>query len=448
LARLIYSTLLRLALPLWLARLWWRGRREPGYRQHLAQRLGLGPVQPSGALWVHAVSLGETRAAAPLVAALRARLPGVPLLLTHGTATGRQAGAALLQPGDRQAWLPIDTPGAVRRFLERQRPALGVLMETEVWPNLQAHAARVGVPMVLANARLSARSAAKGRRLQPLMRPALAAMRSVLAQTEADAQRLRALGAGDVRVMGNLKFDLIPREDLLAQGQRWRQALGRPVVLAAVTREGEEQALLQAWRARRSGVPRAAGGTGETSGTGALEVPPLLVIVPRHPQRFDDVAALVTAAGLRVARRSVWAAAPIDEPSAAALACDVWLGDTLGEMALYYALADAALLGGSFAPLGGQNLIEALACGCPIVVGPHTFNFAEATEGALAACAAERVLDLPAAVALVQQWFDPAQVSAHAQRKAAGRNFAAAHRGAAQRMAAAVVEVWKACTQG
>jgi 3-deoxy-D-manno-octulosonic-acid transferase len=225
-------------------------------------------------------------------------------------------------------------------------------------------------------------------------------------------------------------------------------ALGRPVVLAAVTREGEEQALLQAWRARRSGVPRAAGGTGETSGTGALEVPPLLVIVPRHPQRFDDVAALVTAAGLRVARRSVWAAAPIDEPSAAALACDVWLGDTLGEMALYYALADAALLGGSFAPLGGQNLIEALACGCPIVVGPHTFNFAEATEGALAAGAAERVLDLPAAVALVQQWFDPEQVSAHAQRKAAGRNFAAAHRGAAQRMAAAVVEVWKGCTQG
>ena len=209
--RLLYSSVLRLALPLWLARLWWRGAREPGYRQHLRERLGWGALQTPGALWVHAVSLGETRAAAPLIEALRERLPGVPLLLTHGTATGRAAGADLLQPGDRQAWLPFDTPGAVRRFLQHQRPALGVLMETEVWPNLQSQAAQAGVPMVLANARLSERSAAKGRRLAPLMRPTLASMRCVLAQSEADAHRLSALGAGDVRVMGNLKFDLVPR---------------------------------------------------------------------------------------------------------------------------------------------------------------------------------------------------------------------------------------------
>lgn len=429
--RLLYSTLLRLALPLWLARLWWRGAREPGYRQHFAERLGFGMRQTPGALWVHAVSLGETLAAAPLIAALRERLPGVPLLLTHGTATGREAGRALLQPGDRQAWLPIDTPGAVRRFLDRQRPAVGVLMETEVWPELQAQAARAGVPMVLANARLSERSLAKGRRLAPLMRPALAAMHCVLAQTEADAQRLRALGAADVRVMGNLKFDLVPREDLLAQGQQWREALGRQVVLAAVTREGEEQALLQAGAAVSWAGDR-----------------PLLLIVPRHPQRFDEVAELVTAGGLSLWRRSAMAAAPLGDGASIgplpvqALAADAWLGDSLGEMALYYGLADAALLGGSFEPLGGQNLIEALACGCPMAVGPHTFNFADATEGAIAAGAAQRVGDLPEAVACLQQWLTPEQRQALAHRAAAGQAFAAAHRGAAQRMAQAVAEVW------
>ncbi len=447
-ARLIYSTLLRLALPLWLARLWWRGRREPGYRQHLGQRLGLGPAQPPGALWVHAVSLGETRAAAPLVAALREQLPGVPLLLTHGTATGWEAGAALLQPGDRQAWLPLDTPGAARRFFDCQRPALGLLMETEVWPNLQAQAEKAGVPMVLANARLSERSAAKGRRLQRLMRPALAAMRCVLAQTEADAQRLRAMGARDVRVMGNLKFDLMPREDLLAQGQRWRQALARPVVLAAVTREGEEQALLQAWCAQYGNAGRATGpaADGGDAPGGAHRVqarPPLLVIVPRHPQRFDEVAGLVTAAGLKLARRSAWGALAPDVPPSDAQAFDVWLGDTLGEMSLYYGLADAALLGGSFEPLGGQNLIEALACGCPMVVGPHTFNFAEAAEGAIAAGAAQRVPDLPGALTCLQQWLSPDQAQAHQARSTAGCQFATAHRGAAQRMADSVVRVWK-----
>jgi 3-deoxy-D-manno-octulosonic-acid transferase len=452
LVRLLYSSILRLALPLWLARLWWRGAREPGYRQHLGERLGWGAPQTPGALWVHAVSLGETRAAAPLIAALRERLPGVPLLLTHGTATGREAGAALLRPGDRQAWLPIDTPGAVRRFLERQRPALGVLMETEVWPNLQAQAAQAGVPMVLANARLSERSEAKGRRLSPLMRPALAFMRCVLAQTEADAQRLRALGAADVRVMGNLKFDLVPREDLLALGRRWRQALGRPVVLAAITREGEEQALVQAWLAQRdawrlSAVQAAVHTNLSGQSDGAEFRPPLLLIVPRHPQRFDEVAGMVVAEGLQLARRSAWTVSKRGEPPEPPLDAhhaDVWLGDSLGEMALYYGLADAALLGGSFAPLGGQNLIEGLACGCPMVVGPHTFNFADATEGAIAAGAAERVPSLPDAVARLQQWLNPDHAPAHAQRQAAGRNFAAAHRGAAHRMADAVVEVWRA----
>jgi 3-deoxy-D-manno-octulosonic-acid transferase len=201
------------------------------------------------------------------------------------------------------------------------------------------------------------------------------------------------------------------------------------VVLAAVTREGEEQGLLSAWQA-----------------VAWLHERPLLLIVPRHPQRFDEVASLVRSAGFSVARRSAWRCAAADPPPAAARACDVWLGDSLGEMALYYGLADAALLGGSFAPLGGQNLIEALACGCPLVVGPHTFNFAEAAQGAIAAGAAERVESLPEAVVALQRWLTPgeaAEAAGLARRAEAGRRFAAAHRGAAQRMAEAVAEVWR-----
>ena len=409
-ARALYSTLLRLALPLYLARLWWRGAAEPTYRLFLRERLGLpGPDARTGRVWLHAVSLGETRAAAALIAALRERIPGLHLLLTHGTATGREAGRALLQAGDAQAWLPYDTPGAVRRFLRAHRPVLGVVMETEVWPNLLFEAQRQGVPMVLANARLSERSFAKGRRLAALLHPALTTFARVLAQSDDDARRLSASGAASVQVMGNLKYDLTPSAALLAQGAAWRTAIARPVVLGAVTREGEETELLAAWRALAA--PR-----------------PLLLIVPRHPQRFDEVAGLVAAAGFALQRRSAWADAPPD----AAHAADVWLGDSLSEMPLYYAAADVALLGGSFAPLGGQNLIEAAACGCPLVMGPHTFNFAEAATLALAAGAARRVADLPAAVAAAVQIAaspERAAMSAHAL------DFAARHRGAAVRMA-------------
>lgn len=429
-ARHLYAFALRLLTPLWLARLWWRGAREPGYREHLGERLGFGPAEArtgaataahaggegtaaaTGPLWVHAVSLGETRAAAPLIAALRERHPARALLLTHGTATGRDAGRALLRAGDAQAWLPIDTPGAVRRFLARHRPALGVLIETEIWPVLQHEAARAGVPMVLANARLSARSLRRGERFGALLRPAAASLRLVLAQTHDDAQRLRAFGTPEPQVCGNLKFDLTPDAARLATGRAWRGRLGRPVVLAAVTREGEEAALLAVWRrVREPAVPA-----------------PLLVIVPRHPQRFDEVAALVTAAGFTLARRSAF------EGSGSAGA-DVWLGDTLGEMALYYGLADVALLGGSFEPLGGQNLIEAAACGCPVVMGPHTFNFAEAAELALAAGAARRVPTLDEGVQAALAWLAEPGRADDAER---ARAFAAAHRGAAARMADAI----------
>lgn len=431
-ARGLYATGLRLATPLWLARLWWRGAREPLYRLHLGQRLGFGPrADAPGALWVHAVSLGETRAASALVQALRDRLPGLRLLLTHGTATGREAGRALLRPGDAQAWLPLDTPGAVRRFLARHRPAAGVLMETEVWPVLLHEAQAAGVPMVLANARLSRRSLERGERYAALLRPAVASLRLVLAQTEADAQRLRAMGAPVPQVCGNLKFDLTPDGARREQGRRWRVALGRPVVLAAVTREGEEAALLRAWQA----LPADPAGR------------PLLVIVPRHPQRFDEVAALVQAAGLSLARRSTFEAADPAAPAFSAAAtvplpaaqgAAVWLGDSLGEMALYYGLADVALLGGSFEPLGGQNLIEAAACGCPVVMGPHTFNFSEAAELALQAGAARRVHDLQEGVQAALGWLGEPARAADGER---ARAFAAAHRGAAARMADAIAAV-------
>ena len=419
----LYGGLTRLLWPLVLLRFWWRGRAEPLYRTALHERLGLSATPPAtGRVWVHAVSLGETRAAAPLLDALRDARPGVRILLTHGTATGRAAGQALLQPGDAQAWLPWDSPGAVARFLADHRPVVGVLMETEVWPALLAAARRQAVPVLLANARLSPKSLRQALRVPALLRPAVASLAAVLAQSEADAARLREAGARHVTVRGNLKFDMTPDAALIARGQAWRQVLGRPVVLAASTREGEEALLLQAWSAAMSASPPAGG-------------QPLLLIVPRHPQRFDEVAALCTAEGHRLARRSAW---PVDQaPDATALQATAWLGDSLGELPLYYALADVALLGGSFAPLGGQNLIEAAACGCPLVIGPSTYNFADAAALAVAAGAATPVADLPAALSEARTLLQaPHRRAQQADRALA---FAASHRGAAARMAADIL---------
>ncbi len=408
----VYSLLTTLLSPAVWLRLHWRGRKEPLYKAAIGERFGRyrGPQQASGWLWVHAVSLGETRAAASLIDALRQIDPAMRLLLTKGTATGRAAGAALLHPGDRQVWLPWDSPGATRRFFAQHRPRLGVLMETEIWPNLLHAAQAAGVPMVLANARLSERSLRRGARVHRVLRPAAESVALVLAQTEADAVRLRAAGGHRVEVCGNLKFDMTAAPALLALGRRWRDAVARSVVLATSTREGEEAALLAAWKARPE--PR-----------------PLLLIVPRHPQRFDEIAALVLAAGFGLSRRSGWVG---DLPPPQALAVDVWLGDSMGEMPAYYALAQVALLGGSFAPLGGQNLIEAAACGCPVLMGPHTFNFAQAAELAEAAGAARRVASMDEAVALACEPIGELQRSEQAARCLA---FANQHRGAARRMA-------------
>ncbi len=420
--RALYSLVTWLAQPLLRRKLARRAIAEPGYAVAVDERFGRYTVPADqGRVWIHAVSLGETRAAAILLARLREQVPGLRLLLTHGTATGRAEGEKLLRPGDVQVWQPWDTPGAVRRFLAHFQPCIGVLMETEVWPNLTAACAGRGIPLVLANARLNAKSLAKAGRMGWLSRPAYRALAAVWAQTEADAGRLRALGAPVKGVFGNLKFDATPDPVQLGKGRAWRAALTRPVVLFASSREGEESLFLK----EISAVPLAGGRRADDV---------QWLIVPRHPQRFDEVAALMESNGFLVSRRSGWGDAP--PANGAGGRPVVWLGDSLGEMALYYGLSDVALLGGSFAPLGGQNLIEAAACGCPVVMGPHTFNFAEAAELARAGGAAQEVADMTAAIAAAQALVaDPARQAVVA---AAAQAFAAAHRGAAARTADAV----------
>lgn len=415
LARSIYSLALRAAQPLMLRKLHRRGQQEPGYLHAIDERLARydAPAQP-GALWIHAVSLGETRAAAILVQALRQRDPSLRLLLTHGTATGRAEGERLLQAGDQQAWLPWDTPQAVARFLDHFQPCAGVLMETEVWPNLTAACAQRGIPLALANARLSPKSLRQTLRLRALAQPAFGALAAVWAQSEEDAQRLSQVGARVSAVVGNLKFDAQLDPVQLARGRTWHGYLKQPVVMFASSREGEEQAFFHEVALRREAGLR-------------------WLLVPRHPQRFEEVAELATEAGVTVSRRTDWGP---DGPDGRALLAQVWLGNTLGEMPLYYGLSDATLLGGSYAPLGGQNLIEAAACACPVVMGPHTFNFEQASADAVQAGAALRAQDLPQAIDLIVGLVqDRARC---AQMGQAATEFAHAHRGAASRTADAL----------
>jgi 3-deoxy-D-manno-octulosonic-acid transferase len=409
-ARLVYCFFLYLGAPLVWLRLLWRSRKQPEYLRHLGERWGFYPNRPARqCIWVHAVSVGETRAAQPLVEALLAAWPDHVLLLTGMTPTGRDAGHQVY--GDRvvQAYLPYDYPGAVGRFFRHFRPHFGILMETEVWPNLLAAARHAGVPVALANARLSERSARGYARFGALARPAFASLAAVAAQTGADAARLRNLGAEEVEVCGNLKFDVTPAPEKIELGRQWRAAVGvRPVWLAASTREGEEPLVLRAFA--RLTHPDA-----------------LLVLVPRHPQRFDEVASLVEQAGYSLERRSKQLPAPDTR---------VWLGDSMGEMAAYYALADVAFIGGSLLPLGGQNLIEAAACGCPVLIGPHTFNFAQATEDAIAAGAARRVADPEELGERIEELLRD-RAGLEEMRSAAGA-FAAAHRGATARTVALI----------
>ena len=409
--RFIYSCFMWALSPVLWLKLLLRARREPVYGHAIAERFGYYTQSAcSGVLWIHAVSLGETRAIAALIKALRVAYPDIRLLLTHGTATGRNEGRQLLREGDMQVWLPWDTPAAVKRFLRHFQPRVGVLIDTEVWPNLIAVAKQQEVPLVLANARLSERSCRKAQRWSALAYPAFSSLHAVWAQTEDDAQRLRHLGAPVRAVMGNLKFDAVPNPQLLAMGQAWRTAFtDKPMVLLAISREGEEAIFLRTLQQHPEYLQQAQ-----------------WWIVPRHPQRFDEVAALLQASGLSWQRRSQW---PVDltNREAPQETCLV-LGDSLGEMPLYYGAASVALMGGSFAPLGGQNLIEACACGCPVVMGPHTFNFSQAVEWVMKAQAGLRCDDIGQAMG---QALELAKDSSRQQRMAqAALAFANSHQGA------------------
>ncbi len=419
----IYSLAMWALQPLLRSKLQRRGREEAGYLHAVDERFGYytQPSNEGGYVWVHAVSLGETRAAAVLLQALRTAQPDMRILLTHGTATGRAQGVSLLQEGDVQVWQPWDNPAAVQRFLAHFKPRVGLILETELWPNWVAQCNKAHVPLVLVNARMSAKSMRQAQRLACLSRPAYQGLSAVLAQTQTDAERLHTLGAKVDAVLGNLKFDAKPDATQLALAKSWKQRLHQPVVLFTSSREGEEAMWLDALQALN-----------ETSHTQVH-----WLIVPRHPQRFDEVAALLMERGWQVSRRSQWADGPGPEVHTQSKANTVWLGDSLGEMALYYGLSDVALLGGSFAPLGGQNLIEATACACPVVMGPHTFNFAEAAQLAQEAGAAVRVEDMTHAVRKALDLVTTSeQERTHVQACLA---FAHAHRGAAQRTAQALL---------
>jgi 3-deoxy-D-manno-octulosonic-acid transferase len=403
----LYRLAWLLALPVLPVRLFLRGLKEPGYFHHWAERFGGGQVVPNHPAWIHAVSVGEMQAAAPLVLALQSHYPEIPILLTCMTATGREAAHRLYGEAVPVRYLPYDFPWAVNRFLQRNRPCLGVLMETEIWPTLVSICYADRIPMYLANARLSEKSAQGYGRLPELMRDTLGKFSAVAAQYENDAKRLQSLGAENVRVTGSLKFDLHPPQTQIDQGRLWRQIWGteRPVLLAASTREGEEELILKAFAAH-------------------APVAWLLVLVPRHPQRFDEVAALIAKAGLRYQRRSQTTRTSVDT--------HVLLGDSMGEMISYYAACDVAFIGGSLLPYGGQNLIEATACGVPVLMGPHTHNFARIAEMAEAHGAAQRVADadelIAAARGLLQGRQEREAMSQDALR------FAEAHRGATEKV--------------
>ena len=376
-------------LPLVLLRLWWRGRKDPGYRQAIAERFGFGPNIQTGAIWIHAVSVGETRAAQPLIEAYLQE--GKSILLTCMTPNGRRTGAsifaeAIAQGRLQQVYLPYDLCWSVERFLKEAKPSLGLFMETEAWPTIVFRAAEIKLPVFLINARLSERSARRVARFGNAGRSLFQAFAGILAQTELDAGRYRALGVRHCEVVGNLKFDVVLDPILVEHGLAWHAHLeknNRRMVCAASTREGEEAIILEAWQAVLQMH------ADQSNLTSAPQ--PLLCIVPRHPERFTEVAELIRTFGLAVLRRSeinldTAGLNKLADPTKA-----VVLGDSMGEMPLYYSASDLVVMGGSLMPLGGQNLIEACAAGCPVVLGEHTFNFQQASQDAIDCGAAIRV---------------------------------------------------------
>lgn len=421
LALAVYDLLMHTLQPLLRLKLRRRAQYEPGYAFNTAERFGhyTGDSHDGGFVWLHAVSLGETRAAALILPTLRSAFPGLRFLLTHSTATGLAQGRALLEAGDVQAWLPWDTAQATRQFLLHFKPRIGLLMETEVWPNLVQACRCAEVSLCLLNARMSEKSCRQALRWSMLSGPAYRGLSLVLAQSVSDAHRLQRMGCFDVRVVGNLKFDVTVTEQARMQASLWHTRLSaRPVVMLASTREGEEALWLQALQSDPARLK-------QFKSFGVL-----WLVVPRHPQRFDEVYALIKQAGWSCIRKSAW---DDQEPDATLAAhADVLLGDSVGEMQSYYLVSRLALLGGSFAPLGGQNLIEAAACACPVVMGPYTFNFTDAAASAVEQGAAVRVPHMQAALDQVvfalahPQWLDLAR-AATAQLMEIGRGAGTNH---------------------
>lgn len=410
--RRIYTALLWLLLPYIFFHLVWRARKQPEYLRHIAERFGFYDIKSNKpVIWLHTVSVGETRAAASLVQGLQAAYPDHQILLTHTTPTGREAGEQLYGDKVLRVYLPYDYPFAVQRFLRHFKPQAGVLLETEIWFNLINQTFVEHVPLLLLNARLSEKSAARYARIPRLCRAGLNQLSAIAAQSQEDATRLGELGAPNVSIMGNLKYDIVPPPAMLELGTILRDQFGanRPVFLAASTRIGEEALLIEALK--------------------QVAVPALLtVIVPRHPQRFAEVAALLTQHGIRFQRRS--------DNSPVAADTQVVLGDSMGEMFAYYAACDIAFIGGSLLPFGGQNLIEACAVGKPVLIGPHTYNFTQASILAVEHGAAVRVDDeIELARTLQHLLHHPDKL---AQMGNAGLAFVNANRGATEQALAII----------
>ena len=413
--RTLYTLLFHLGLPLVAIRLWQRARKAPAYARRIGERFAINlPAMQPGGIWVHAVSVGESIAAAPMIRALLERYPQLPITVTCMTPTGSERIQALFagEPRIQHCYLPYDLPWAAARFLERVKPRLGVIMETELWPNHIHQCAKRGIPVALANARLSARSAKGYARFAGLTRPMLEEMSLIAVQTEAEAERFRLLGARPecVEVTGSIKFDLSIDPQLLVKARALReqwQALERPVWIAASTHEGEDEILLSAHRQLLASYPNG-----------------LLILVPRHPERFNSVFQLCQREGFATVRRSS------GEPVVAQT--QVLLGDTMGELLFLYALADIAFVGGSLVPNGGHNLLEPAALAKPVLSGPHLFNFLEIAAKLREAAALEEVEDAQGLALTVQRLFELPQ---DAQRMAAaGLNVMQLNQGALQRL--------------
>ena len=422
--RSLYTFMLWLLLPYIFLRLLWRARKQPEYLRHIGERFGFHSVQSNKpVIWLHTVSVGETRAAQSLIIRLRTTYPDHQILLTHTTPTGRATGKQLYGDDVLRVYLPYDYPFAVSRFLRHFKPQLGILMETEIWFNL-IHACRAtGVPLLLLNARLSEKSARGYARFARLTRDALGGLAAIAAQTADDAARLANLGAKNVSVTGNLKFDIEPPPAMLELGRQLRAQFGagRKVFLAASNREGVEALLLEALQ--------------------QVHIPGLLlVIVPRHPQRFAEVAALLEQRGIPFRRRSEMSHSGKPQNLAIPAETQAVLGDSMGEMFAYYAAADLAFIGGSLLPYGGQNLIEACAAGAPVLAGPYTHNFAEATRLAVSAGAAAQVQDSGGLVMELQRLLDSPAALREMHSHCAG--FVKSNRGATDKSLRIIVSLY------